>query len=108
MKEKESKNVDVGKFLLSRLQVAAARPQEVDKYRVHVEEADKIVALLLGLASRLARAEIASINLKKNWNEDEEVSRAQTASSGPTIQIQPVIVLFQANFSSCIFSTLSW
>ena len=73
MKEKESKNVDVGKFLLSRLQVAAARPQEVDKYRVHVEEADKIVALLLGLASRLARADIAAINLKKNWNEDEEV-----------------------------------
>ena len=70
---------------------------QVDKYKLHTEEMDKIRSLLLGLASRLARSEIAQINLKKNWNEDEEVSRAQTASSGPTSQIQPVILLFQAD-----------
>ncbi len=48
---------------------------QVDKYKLHTEEMDKIRSLLLGLASRLARSEIAQINLKKNWNEDEEVSR---------------------------------
>ena len=48
---------------------------QVDKYKLHTEEMDKIRSLLLGLASRLARSEIAQINLKKNWNEDKEVSR---------------------------------
>ena len=47
----------------------------MDKYKLHVEEVDKITSLLLGLSSRLARSEISLINLKKNWNEDEEVSR---------------------------------
>ena len=65
--------MEVGKFLLKRLQTEA-RQNEVDKYKLHTEETDKIRSLLLGLASRLARAEIALINLKKNWNEDEEVS----------------------------------
>ena len=51
-----------------------ARQNEVDKYSLHVEEVDKITSLLLGLSSRLARSEISLINLKKNWNEDEEVS----------------------------------
>ena len=50
-----------------------ARQNEVDKYSLHVEEVDKITSLLLGLSSRLARSEISLINLKKNWNEDEEV-----------------------------------
>ena len=46
----------------------------MDKYKLHVEEVDKITSLLLGLSSRLARSEISLINLKKNWSEDEEVS----------------------------------
>ena len=65
--------MEVGKFLLKRLQTEA-RQSEVDKFKLQLEETDKIRSLLLGLASRLARSEIALINLKKNWNEDEEVS----------------------------------
>ena len=66
------KNLEVGKFLAKRLNTEA-RQNEVDKYSLHVEEVDKITSLLLGLSSRLARSEISLINLKKNWNEDEEV-----------------------------------
>ena len=57
---------------------------QVDKYKLHTEEMDKIRSLLLGLASRLARSEIAQINLKKNWNEDEEVSWLLIASHSVT------------------------
>lgn len=71
-KEKEKKNVDVGMFMLKRLQTEAA-DNEVDKYKLHVEEVDKITSLLLGLASRLARIEINQSNLKKTGNEIEEV-----------------------------------
>ena len=47
---------------------------QVDKYKLHVEEVDKITSLLLSLSSRLARSEISLINLKKNFSEDGEVS----------------------------------
>lgn len=41
-------------------QVASvARPAEISKYRLHVEEVGKITSLLLGLSGRLARAENA-------------------------------------------------
>jgi len=70
-KDKENKNLEVGQFLLKRLSIEA-RQNEVDKYKLHVEEVDKITSLLLGLSSRLARSEISLINLKKNWSEDEE------------------------------------
>ena len=36
-----------------------AQPNECEKYKLHVEEIDKITSLLLGLAARLARAENA-------------------------------------------------
>ena len=58
--------------MLKRLSTEA-RQNEVDKYKLHVDEVDKITSLLLGLSSRLARSEISLINLKKNCNEDEEV-----------------------------------
>ena len=34
-----------------------AQPNECEKFKLHVEEIDKITSLLLGLAGRLARAE---------------------------------------------------
>lgn len=40
-----------------------ARPQEIAKYRLHVEEVGKITSLLLGLSGRLARAENALMGL---------------------------------------------
>ena len=71
-KERERKNIDVGKFLLKRLETEASGG-EVDKYKLHVAEVDKITSLILSLASRLSRTEIGLINLKQNWSEDEEV-----------------------------------
>ena len=72
-RDKENKNLEVGKLLLMRLSTEA-RQNEVDKYKLHVEEVDKITSLLLSLSSRLARSEISLINLKKNFSEDGEVS----------------------------------
>ncbi|XP_050298681.1 protein Shroom [Anthonomus grandis grandis] len=40
-----------------------ASPQEVSKFRLHVEEVGKITSLLLGLSGRLARAENALMNM---------------------------------------------
>ena len=57
--------------MLKRLSTEA-RQNEVDKYKLHVDEVDKITSLLLGLSSRLARSEISLINLKKNCNEEKK------------------------------------
>ena len=72
MKEREKRNTDIGKVLMKKLQIEG-RQNEVDKYKLHVEEVDKITSLILGLSSRHAKSENALINLQKNWNEDEEV-----------------------------------
>ena len=42
MKEKEKKNVDVGCFLLKRLQTEAS-DQEVDKYKLQLKERDRLI-----------------------------------------------------------------
>lgn len=46
-----------------------ARPQEVTKYRLHVEEVGKITSLLLVLSGRLARAENALMGLQNDHPE---------------------------------------
>ena len=72
MKEKEKRNLEVGKIIMQKLQMEA-RQNEVDKYKLHVEEIDKITSLVLGLSSRLAKSENTIINLQKGWSEEEEV-----------------------------------
>ena len=72
MKEREKRNADIGKVIMKKIQLDG-RQNEVDKYKLHVEEVDKITSLILGLSSRLAKSENALISLEKNWNEDEEV-----------------------------------
>lgn len=51
-------NQDLGAEVTSRVE-AMARLAESEKYKLHVEEIDKITSLLLGLSGRLARAENA-------------------------------------------------
>ncbi|XP_066250855.1 protein Shroom isoform X2 [Euwallacea similis] len=46
-----------------------ASPQEVYKFRLHVEEVGKITSLLLGLSGRLARAENALMNIEDDHPE---------------------------------------
>lgn len=46
-----------------------ARPHEVAKFRLHVEEVGKITSLLLGLSGRLARAENALMSMAEDHPE---------------------------------------
>lgn len=58
IKEEMKLNHDLGAEVTSRVE-AMARLAESEKYKLHVEEIDKITSLLLGLSGRLARAENA-------------------------------------------------
>ncbi|KAF7265260.1 hypothetical protein GWI33_021255 [Rhynchophorus ferrugineus] len=46
-----------------------ARPHEVSKFRLHIEEVGKITSLLLGLSGRLARAENALMTMPEDHPE---------------------------------------
>lgn len=52
----------------------SARPHELAKYRLHVEEVGKITSLLLGLSGRLAKVENALLGLPSHH--DDRVSMA--------------------------------
>lgn len=49
-------NDELGRQIQVKVMQLAA-PNECDKYKLHVEETDKITSLLLGLCGRLAKAE---------------------------------------------------
>lgn len=51
-----------------------ARPHEVAKFRLHVEEVGKITSLLLGLSGRLARAENALMSMVEDHPERVSVT----------------------------------
>ena len=58
LKDRAKRNEEAGARVAVRV-MRSARPNECDKYKLHVEEVDKITSLLIGLAGRLARAENA-------------------------------------------------
>ena len=58
LKDRAKRNEESGARVAVRV-MRSARPNECDKYKLHVEEVDKITSLLIGLAGRLARAENA-------------------------------------------------
>merc|ERR1712203_727941 len=58
LKTETKTNEEVGRQITVKV-MQVARPNECEKYKLHVEEIDKITSLLLGLAARLARAENA-------------------------------------------------
>lgn len=62
LREEASQNEQLGRTLGSRVD-QLARPAERDKYRLHVDELDKIVSLLLSLSGRLARVHNALAGL---------------------------------------------
>ncbi len=49
-------NEELGRKITVKV-MQVAQPNECDKYKLHVEEIDKITSLLFGLAGRLSRAE---------------------------------------------------
>merc|ERR1712020_147048 len=58
LKTETRANEEVGRKITVKV-MQAAQPNECEKYKLHVEEIDKITSLLLGLSARLARAENA-------------------------------------------------
>jgi len=58
LKTETKTNEEVGRQITVKV-MQVAQPNECEKYKLHVEEIDKITSLLLGLAARLARAENA-------------------------------------------------
>lgn len=63
----------LGQEIASRLQ-KLAKPNELEKYTLHVEEMEKIVNLLLSLSARLARAENILKNMPKDGSSEEKVN----------------------------------
>ncbi|XP_035210160.1 uncharacterized protein LOC118184567 isoform X2 [Stegodyphus dumicola] len=61
----------LGEDIANRLQ-ALAKPNELEKYSLHVEEMEKIVNLLLSLSGRLARAENILKSMPKDSSSDEK------------------------------------
>ena len=65
LKEETRTNEAAGRDLVAQLlsggrsEAATPTPAEVDRYRTHVEEVDKIHSLLLSLATRLAKTDAA-------------------------------------------------
>ena len=58
LKVETKSNEEIGRQITVKV-MQVAQPNECEKYKLHVEEIDKITSLLLGLAARLARAENA-------------------------------------------------
>ena len=79
MKEETALNEELG-AQVARVVEAAAKPNEWLKYKLHVEEIDKITSLLLGLSGRLARTEneLAG-NVNKLAAEDKRTLEAKRA-----------------------------
>ena len=58
LKAETKANEELGRGVTVRVMQSAA-PNECDKYKLHVEETDKITSLLLGLTARMARTDNA-------------------------------------------------
>ncbi|GBM08049.1 Protein Shroom3 [Araneus ventricosus] len=66
----------LGKEIANQLQ-ALAKPNEMEKYLLHVEEMEKIVNLLLSLSGRLARAENILKNMQDSNSEERKLLEAK-------------------------------
>ncbi|CAG7717463.1 unnamed protein product [Allacma fusca] len=71
IREEIQSNEHLGQLVIERVKQTAKR-NEFDKFKLHVEEIEKITSLLLGLSGRLARAENALMGLAENSNPQEK------------------------------------
>ncbi|XP_022241958.1 uncharacterized protein LOC106459722 [Limulus polyphemus] len=71
IREEMAQNESLGKGITSRIEILA-KPNEIDKYKLHVEEMEKIINLLLSISGRLARAQNALMCLPKDTTEEEK------------------------------------
>jgi len=72
IREEIESNEQLGHQVVDRVKEAAKR-NEFDKFKLHVEEIEKITSLLLGLSGRLARTENALMGFAPNSNPQEKV-----------------------------------
>lgn len=73
IQEEVNQNEMLGKDVACRVE-QLAKPNEIQKYRLHVEEMEKILNLLMSLSGRLARAQNALMCLPADISEEERVS----------------------------------
>jgi protein Shroom len=73
IREEITSNEQLGQQVIERVRQTAKR-NEFDKFKLHVEEIEKITSLLLGLSGRLARAENALMGLAHHSNPQEKVN----------------------------------
>ena len=83
IQEEVEANEALGNMVTSRVS-SVATPAESNKVALHVAEVDKITALLLALAGRLARAQNALLSLHLEADGQEKVN---TSSSFKSIQL---------------------
>ena len=74
LREETKLNDDLGRQISVRV-MQLAQPNECEKYKLHVEETDKIASLIFGLAGRLAKTENSLLLL--GGDRDGEVVDAQ-------------------------------
>lgn len=72
LREEIQSNEQLGQMVVERVKQTAKR-NEFDKFKLHVEEIEKITSLLLGISGRLARAENALMGLSDPPNPQEKV-----------------------------------
>ena len=74
-KDQTKVNEERGRNLTLKV-MQTAQSNECEKYKLHVEETDKITSLLIGLSGRLAKAENALLCLTSDteFNDQETVS----------------------------------
>ncbi|XP_076362697.1 uncharacterized protein LOC143253179 isoform X2 [Tachypleus tridentatus] len=71
IREEMAQNESLGKDITARIEILA-KPNEIDKYKLHVEEMEKIINLLLSISGRLARAQNALMCLPEDTTEKEK------------------------------------
>ncbi|XP_076316250.1 uncharacterized protein LOC143228781 isoform X2 [Tachypleus tridentatus] len=71
LREEMVQNEVLGQEVTSRVE-QLAKPNEIEKYRLHVEEMEKIINLLLSLSGRLARAQNALMCLLTDVGHEEK------------------------------------
>ena len=72
LKAETKANEEVGRGVTVKVMQSAA-PNECDKYKLHVEETDKITSLLLGLTARMARMENSIAASAATASQDQKV-----------------------------------
>eukprot|EP00095_Tigriopus_kingsejongensis_P005933 maker-scaffold316_size209483-snap-gene-1.28 protein:Tk05933 transcript:maker-scaffold316_size209483-snap-gene-1.28-mRNA-1 annotation:"protein shroom" len=71
LKAETKLNEDLGREISVQV-MQTAQPNECDKFKLHLEEIDKISSLIFGLSGRLARAENAMLCLSNDCDDKEK------------------------------------